>query len=341
MGTISKTLKAFAACCSDKNLLHCFIPSLSSDQNGQNALLSENSMMRKCRLFPGVSGLGFVVLAQALVFFVSQPAFAKSKAKPSQPLSTNADEVKLSTEEVSHVEFILHHKGEAYWKETYEALNAAERKALNLVQRAESQVTLGQFDKGLSLYQEAAKPLAEDPDIHDRIARLNTVVPHLPRVDLPGKAGDLMRQGVTLYVLNGDAPAAAHRVAYSISIDPIPVHKEFLNAFCSATGQKIDVDWNSPLDAVEQKLSAALLTFRKGQYLETIELCKDAILMDPSNALAYKRMGSAFYALGDFSKARDAWSKSLDLNPDDPKKEEVIKFIELAKKRDQENGKIR
>ena len=71
------------------------------------------------------------------------------------------------------------------------------------------------------------------------------------------------------------------------------------------------------MNLVDQKLAEALEYFYNGKYNEVVELANDVLSIDPSNALAYKRIGSAYFAIGQKEKAIENWQKSLRLNPKD------------------------
>ena len=68
---------------------------------------------------------------------------------------------------------------------------------------------------------------------------------------------------------------------------------------------------------VDQKLSEALQYFYNGKYDKVTELANEVLTIDPNNALAYKRIGSAYFAIGQKEKAIEAWEMSLRLNPKD------------------------
>jgi tetratricopeptide (TPR) repeat protein len=74
----------------------------------------------------------------------------------------------------------------------------------------------------------------------------------------------------------------------------------------------------------EYKLHQALQLFYEGKYARVIEECQDVVTVEHTNFQAYKRMGSAFYAMGNEEKALEAWKKSLQFNPTDKNLKEFI-----------------
>jgi len=278
-----------------------------------------------------------------LLIYAFSTTGVRAESTPAQPVPTaqlspasNPAEpqrsVSLSAPEVRAVEFVIHHKGEALWKETFDSLNSRQIQILDDWNRAQGNIDLGRYDEALALLREAGGVLPDDSDIRDQISRLTAIAPFTPRLQLLGKGGEIMRQGINLY-LAGDTSTGLHRIAYSVTLGPVPAHRELFKNLSASSGQTIDLDLDSPMDGVEQKLSAALLSFRAGDYVKSTSLCEEALLMDPNNALAYKRLGSSFYALGNYDKAREAWTRSLELNPGDPKKKETLGYIKRAKEK--------
>lgn len=53
-----------------------------------------------------------------------------------------------------------------------------------------------------------------------------------------------------------------------------------------------------------------------------------AIALNPNSSLLYNELGRAYYGLGDTKSAKAAWSKSLELNPDNKKAEKNLKLLE-------------
>ncbi|RLE71916.1 MAG: hypothetical protein DRJ37_03980, partial [Thermoprotei archaeon] len=68
------------------------------------------------------------------------------------------------------------------------------------------------------------------------------------------------------------------------------------------------------------------------KYDLAIKEAQDVLILEPNNALAYKRIGSAFYALGDTKKALQYWKKSLELDPTDENLRSFIQKVEAEEK---------
>jgi len=71
----------------------------------------------------------------------------------------------------------------------------------------------------------------------------------------------------------------------------------------------------SPAAQLGSKLSEADRYFRTGRFDLAAKACEDVIRLDPRNALAFERLGSAYFALGLRDKAVEMWNKALEANP--------------------------
>jgi len=71
----------------------------------------------------------------------------------------------------------------------------------------------------------------------------------------------------------------------------------------------------SPAAQLGAELSEADRYFRQGRFDLAAKSCEDVIRLDPQNALAYERMGSAYFALGLKDKAIEVWNRALEINP--------------------------
>jgi tetratricopeptide (TPR) repeat protein len=264
----------------------------------------------------------------------SAPAGAGSDpAVDAIPVGKPPEDPPLNAEELKHVDYVLHHKGEAGWESEVNALTFRQKKFIDLYARTDEHLAAGRYSEAIADLQKILRSCPEDGDSRARLSRLQTVSRFLgPDPDLHQKGAEIMKQGIVFYV-SGDTVTALYRMAYSLSLNPAPTFRELFNHISSISGRTVEIEWNSPLDGVEQKLSTALLAFRAGDYMKAVSLSREALLMDPNNILAYKRMGSSLYAIGDYDKAISAWSRCLELSPHDPERDKISGFIHHAKEK--------
>lgn len=77
---------------------------------------------------------------------------------------------------------------------------------------------------------------------------------------------------------------------------------------------------------VALKLETAEKAFTSRDFKSAVHECEEALLLEEGNKLGWKRLGSAYFALGDTAGARRAYEKVLKLDPEDAS---VLKFMEL------------
>ena len=249
------------------------------------------------------------------------------------PVGKPPEDPPLSAEELKHVDYVLHHKGEVGWESEVNALTFHQKKFIDLYARTDEHIAAGRYTEAVVDLQKILRSYPEDGDSRAKLSRLQTVARFLgPDPDLHQKGADVMKQGIALYA-SGDTMTALYRMAYALSLNPYPPFRELFNHLSMTSGRTVEIEWNSPLDGVEQKLSTALMAFRAGDYMKAVSLSREALLMDPNNILAYKRMGSSLYAIGDYDKAIIAWSRCLELSPRDPERDKISGFIHHAKEK--------
>jgi len=78
------------------------------------------------------------------------------------------------------------------------------------------------------------------------------------------------------------------------------------------------------LNVLDHVLQNSLTHIYNGQYVEAITECNRALKLDPENLLAMKRLGSAYFALGNKKQAYKIWKQALKVNPKD---KELKKFL--------------
>jgi len=206
-----------------------------------------------------------------------------------------------------------------------EARQLKEDKFKMLYQEAIQDYNRGMFSTAYEKFTKASELFPDDSLIPLYIERLKTVTEVISQYMSPGKEGDLVRRGVSYYV-DGDGKNAVKTIAYALSIVPENFTIErLLNRLEEKTSIKAEkVSPMAGLTVVDQKLYECLISFRKRDFWTAISICEQILVLEPENVAALKRMGSAFYALGEKEKAKEIWRKSLNIQPD-PKLEEFIR----------------
>ncbi|MBI3548753.1 MAG: tetratricopeptide repeat protein [Elusimicrobia bacterium] len=79
-----------------------------------------------------------------------------------------------------------------------------------------------------------------------------------------------------------------------------------------------------PAGFVEKHLQDSVSLVYSRRFEAAINALREALVLDPKNALAWTRLGSAYFASGDKKNAREAWKRALEL---DPKNDKLRQFM--------------
>lgn len=209
------------------------------------------------------------------------------------------------------------HRLSASWKFGPSITVASETMALEHYKEA-----VAAYERGL--YQRAVEKLIRslslDPkniEAKSKLVKLERVAKIIPREVKETKRAKLIKQAVLSY-LDGDIKLTLNALRYLLSVEPEDREVDRLLKTIARV-EKVDlVEEITPgMSLVDQKLYNALNYFYEGKYDMTIREAHDVLKLEPNNALAYKRIGSAFFAMGQREKAKQAWNRSLQMNPAD------------------------
>ncbi|MBV9079631.1 MAG: hypothetical protein JO102_00765, partial [Elusimicrobia bacterium] len=75
---------------------------------------------------------------------------------------------------------------------------------------------------------------------------------------------------------------------------------------------------------IDHKLQLMLEAIYDGRYLAAVGEGSEILDVEPDNVVALTRLGSAYFAMSEREKARQIWTKALQL---DPKNEVLRKFL--------------
>ncbi|NIM02854.1 tetratricopeptide repeat protein [bacterium] len=146
----------------------------------------------------------------------------------------------------------------------------------------------------------------------------------IPKEVQETKRAKLIKQAVLSY-LDGDIKLTINALRYLSSMEPEDREVDrLLKTIARVEGVDLIEDITPGMSLVDQKLYNALNYFYEGKYDMTIREAQDVLTLEPNNALAYKRIGSAFFAMGQREKAKNAWEKSLQMNPADRSLKEFL-----------------
>lgn len=195
----------------------------------------------------------------------------------------------------------------------YEQLKAAIEKG-GYIEAQEHNLKLLDLDSSNKEYKQVMKKLKKIVNIFSSVSKNKRVA-------------RLVRQSVQAYVLEPvdiDFSFSSVRLARQLDKNNEQIKKfyKMLKAEYPPYAKKhAEIEGVNVLDRILQN---SLNYIYQGQYVEAITECNRALKLDPGNLLAMKRLGSAYFALGNKKQAYKIWGKALKLNPSD---KELKKFL--------------
>jgi len=181
----------------------------------------------------------------------------------------------------------------------------------------------GNLNKAFNL-----EPVLKEGEWGGKAERLAALVKALRLKDTPGLEEVFSRSGeqaqaahesILAYVNGNELKAflLAH-AAWGADRRGNAVYEELLNLLSRVTGNNIRRDEILPKTSlVKEKLRKAAAAFYIRQFTTAVRECEEAVLLDDTNAMAWTRLGSAYFMMGDKDKCRKAYQKALQLNPGD------------------------
>ncbi len=177
----------------------------------------------------------------------------------------------------------------------------------------------GLYREAVRSYERAYSLNPDNRDLARKLDIISRIADIIPRKVEDTNIGRLIRQGVKEYVEHNNAQVLLLALNHILSEDPEDeVARRLLRLLGSLEGipePRIRVPRGVTL--TEYKLHEALQYFYDARYSEAIRELQDVLTVDPGNAAAYKRLGSAFFAMGNEERAVEAWEESLRRDPSD------------------------
>ncbi|MBI4423253.1 MAG: tetratricopeptide repeat protein [Elusimicrobia bacterium] len=136
-------------------------------------------------------------------------------------------------------------------------------------------------------------------------------------LEAPGEAGQAAHEAIVAYAEGRDLPSVLLASA-ALGAEPgSEAYRFLLRTLSRRTGFALPEQEAVPRAALAQlKLQRAETAYFEKRYGEAARLCQEALWVDPRNALGWTRLGSARLASGEPGKARDAYRKAFELDPD-------------------------
>ncbi len=170
-----------------------------------------------------------------------------------------------------------------------------------------------------------------------RETRLDAIVKGLRLNDIPAREqslsvgaeqADVAAEAINAYLESSDVKALLlAQAAYGTNIRGATIFEELLNLISGLANVPIRRNEILPKTAmIRQKLETAGNAFYRGGFDSAARQCEEVLLLENDNKLAWKRLGSSYFALGDTAEAKRAYEKALKLDPED---KSLLKFLKL------------
>ena len=189
----------------------------------------------------------------------------------------------------------------------------------------------GDYITSRELYNKIYADNPTDIDVRTIIARLEDVIKVTLKIEEKSPAGDMMRKAIASYIaIDGNRKASMAAAWYAAQLE----HSSLTTAvkdFLERKHASILSTMEGPvgdMNIIDQYLFAALNHIYDGRYDLAIQEATIVTELQPGNLLAWKRLGSAYYAIGKKDKARETWEKALQKAPDDA---ELKQFLRQTK----------
>lgn len=207
---------------------------------------------------------------------------------------------------------------------------AVKEKMGGLYNEARQAYENGDYLSARDLYNRILADNPTDIDVKTIIDRLEDVLKVTLKVNEKTPAGDMMRKALAHYIaVDGNRKASMAGAWYAFQLTP--------NALTTAIKGFLELKYISILSTMEapvgdmnvidQYLFAALNHIYEGRYDLAIQECTIVVELQPENILGWKRLGSAYYAIGKKDRARETWQQALKYAPKDSELKQFLRQI--------------
>lgn len=191
----------------------------------------------------------------------------------------------------------------------------AQDEATLLYERGVAEYRDGQFRLALDTFREAERLLPQDAGIKEARRKLEGVTPIIEAATKTGLDEQLIRLSMVRYLEN-DPKRALNALLYATQHTAERPELVRLMRLIETNHPEVEMPKLSPgVSLVEYKLRLSLEAIYDGRYLTAISECTDILDLEPANVLAMTRLGSAYYAMNERDKARQIWTRALQLDP--------------------------
>lgn len=207
--------------------------------------------------------------------------------------------------------------------------SAVRTKLESMYGNARKYVEEGKYSASRDVYYSIIAENPNDAFVEKMIDRLNKTLNVVQNIDDKGVLYDMLRKALANHILvDGNPKAAIVAVRYAEQLDSENRLVSSIRDFLEREHLDVVRSMEPPvkdMNIINQYLFAALNNIYEGRYDLAIQNCSLIIAVQPENTLAWKRLGSGYYAMGEKKKAQDAWARALKLAPEDAELKQFMK----------------
>jgi tetratricopeptide (TPR) repeat protein len=190
----------------------------------------------------------------------------------------------------------------------------AQDEATKLYERGTNEYRAGQFLDALGTFRDAERLLPDDAPIKEIRRKLESVTPIIEQEVGTEKDGRLIRLAITRFLEN-EPVRALNAIIYAEQKNVSRAELTRLRRLIESNHPEVQSpNLPSNITLIDHKLQLTLEAIYDGRYLTAISQCTDVLDLEPDNVLALTRLGSAYFAMNEKDKARQIWTKALQLD---------------------------
>jgi len=192
----------------------------------------------------------------------------------------------------------------------------------------------GEYIKARDQFGKLTLDLPENRELSEEMERLKETISLISKANARGPEWRAVRVSLFNYISPDGSPelsvvAAQHALELSPGGAAAKTVKKFIDSRL-VKWKLQQKEHGKGLGILDQYMVSALNNIYEGHYGRAIEECSIVLAIEEEDLLALKRLGSAFYLMGDKKRALATWQKAKELAPDDS---ELGEFLEMARGR--------
>lgn len=208
------------------------------------------------------------------------------------------------------------------------------------LRQAKVDASQGRFQDAADKLSQAASLKPNDPRLASSLERMKTVADVYPTVkDYQTDASAAAVYEGGLDFVAGDAKGSLRKLAYASSLNPTDERVEKLAKAVEAKAgitreaqAAADEAAKAPTMGAEKVVGGTMalmeVALRERDFERVIKLADEVIKLDPANALAYKRLGAAQYALKRHAEALKSLRSAYKLETDSDSRKQLKSYID-------------